>query len=224
MRHAISELVHHRAHAADASFPLHEVFFHLPEGAIRYVALDVGGWLDATEVLVEAERLTAPARGSRAWGLSLTKEEVEDAPRWAAGTTEHLAHLEAWPPLVVGPFGSTYSPILMYEQLVGSGPAGEAGAAGDAAVTELERATQWLSRPVFCDDGEVGRVEDLLFDDATLHMTHVVVGKGGLLRHEGHAVPFDRVSHMARAHTHLVLAGLSAAVAEAPAPDDLPPA
>lgn len=222
MHHRISELVHHRAHAADASFPLQEAFFDLADRKISYVALDIGGWFDATEVLVKAGKLTAPEPGGRSWGLSLSEAEVEAAPRWSAGTTEHMAHLEAWPPLIVGPFGSTYSPILMYEQLLGRGPASRPGADGDTAVTQLERATQWLGRPVEATDGESGRLEDLLFDAPGLTITHAVVGQGGLLGHEGHALPFDRVAGLAEDGHAVRLTCAAADVAEAPAPDTLP--
>ncbi|PWE33483.1 hypothetical protein DDZ14_04605 [Maritimibacter sp. 55A14] len=221
MSHAISDLVHHRARSGDARFPIHEVFFDVPGGDIRYVAVDIGGWLEATEILVAASHLDAPQAGGRDWAVSLSEEDIADAPRWRDDTSDQPWHIENWPPLVVGPFGYTYSPLLIYEQLAAGHAAADTGhpaTPGDSRVLQLERATRWLGKPVFGSDGELGKVDDLIFDTGAMKITHFVVGQGRLLSHHGHLVPFGRLRHMAEGDTHLVLDMTGAEVAKAPEP------
>ena len=84
--------------------------------ALRYVGLDVGGWLDRHVALVSAERLTwsrdAGARGLGGWRADLTREEIEgdEARLEEGGGWIDLASL---PAVVTGPFGFTVSPLLI---------------------------------------------------------------------------------------------------------------
>jgi hypothetical protein len=119
--------------------------------------------------------------------------------------------LTGWPPIIVGPFGGTYAPMLLYEQMVAGGdqpPAAEAPpeeGSGDALVHRMERATEWLGTLAFGTDGELGRVEDILFDEGRLALSQLVLGSGGLFSHRAGRIPVSAVRHMARQGTHLVL-------------------
>lgn len=209
MLHALDELMSHRLRVGERKVPVQEVFFHLGDRKIRYLAVDIGGWFDVTEVIVSADLLVLPEPGRDHWSLALDAAALESAPRWGEHATPEYADLTSWPPIVVGPFGGTYAPILLYEQMMArreaqNAPADET-AEGDAIVWRLERATEWIGRPAFGRDGELGTVEDMLFDEATRELQWLILGSGGLLRHRLGEVPLTAVRHMTRQGTHLVL-------------------
>ncbi|SDY34579.1 hypothetical protein [Citreimonas salinaria] len=156
---------------------LREAFFDPGTGLVRYMAVDIGGWLDATEVLVEADRLAPPGEEGASWMLRISESDLEAAPRWHEGMAEERIDLRAWPPVLVGPFGSTYSPLLMFEQLIAEQREHELPPApdGDRLVRPLEEVGSWIGLPAFCTDGEIGPVADLLFEIDTRRVVTVAI-------------------------------------------------
>jgi hypothetical protein len=222
MLQSLTDLMERRLHVADRKIRADEVFFDPRDRRLRYLAVDIGGWFDIKEVIVAADLLVAPAEGRDHWSLRLDEAALEAAPRWGERGMDAPVDLTAWPPIIVGPFGGTYAPMLLYEQVVAQGrDAGQSEppeeGSGDALVYRLERATEWLGTLAFGTDGELGRVEDILFDEATLTLARLVLGSGGLFSHRAGAVPVSAVRHMARQGTHLVL-DISTADVEQPPP------
>jgi hypothetical protein len=222
MLQSLTDLMERRLHVADRKIRADEVFFDPRDRRLRYLAVDIGGWFDIKEVIVAADLLVAPAEGRDHWSLRLDEAALEAAPRWGERGMDAPVDLTAWPPIIVGPFGGTYAPMLLYEQVVAQGrDAGQSEppeeGSGDALVYRLERATEWLGTLAFGTDGELGRVEDILFDEATLTLARLVLGSGGLFSHRAGAVPVSAVRHMARQGTHLVL-DISTAEVEQPPP------
>ena len=210
MLQSLTELMERRLHLADRKVRADEVFFDPKDRRLRYLAVDIGGWFDVTEVIVSADLLVPPAEGRDHWSLRLDAAALEAAPRWGESGMAAPVDLTGWPPIIVGPFGGTYAPMLLYEQMVAAGqetarPEPPEAESGEALVWRLERATEWLGRLAFGTDGELGRVEDILFDDETLTLARLVLGSGGLFSHHAGEVPVSAVRHMARQGTHLVL-------------------
>jgi hypothetical protein len=209
MLQSLADLMDRRLRVAERNVRAVEVFFDPKERRLRYLAVDIGGWFDVEEVLVSAELLVPPDDGRDHWSLRLDADALAAAPRWGERVTAAPADLTGWPPVIVGPFGGTYAPMLLYEQMMAAESAvpsspPETGP-GEALVHRLERATEWLGAPAFGTDGELGRVDDILFDIATLKLARLVLGSGGLLSHRAGEVPIAAVRHMARQGTHLVL-------------------
>lgn len=212
MLHSLKDLVHSRLHVGDRTVTVDEVFFDSVERRLRYLAVDIGGWFSVHEVIVSAALLEAPGE-TGGWGLRLDEAALEAAPRWHDRMTDEPVDLTGWPPIIVGPFGDTYAPMLMYEQLVARGRAGTVPAetdgpsegSGEAMVYRLERVTEWLGLLAFGRDGELGRIDDILFDDATLGLERLVLGSGGFLSHRAAEVPLSALRHMAHQRTHVVL-------------------
>jgi hypothetical protein len=198
-----------RLRVADRKVTADEVFFDRDDRKIRYLAVDIGGWLEVREVIVAADLLEPPGVMGGGWSLRLEETALEAAPRWHAGMTGEGMDLTGWPPIIVGPFGGTYAPMLLYEQLIDSSrrtdeSAPESGS-GDEMVYRMERATEWLGLLAFGRDGELGRIEDMLFDGTTLKIERLVLGSGGLLSHRVAEVPLSALRHMANQRTHVVL-------------------
>jgi hypothetical protein len=224
MLHSLKELMDDRLRVAGRGARVDDAFFDPDVRRLKYLAVDIGGWFSVDEVIVAADLLVPPAGGEEHWTLRLDEEAIAHAPRWGAEESPAPLDVMGWPSIIVGPFGGTYAPIMMYEQLVASReetvarPPSEGS--GDALVWRMDRATEWLGRPAFGTDGELGQVEDLLFDDRTLDVSWFVLGSGGIFAHRTGAVPISALRRMARGGTHLVF-DLAKAEAEAIRP---PPA
>ncbi len=210
MLQSMSELLNATVKAEGRSCVLREVFFDLSARRIQYVALDIGGWLDIEEVLVEADRLAPPTEDDPHWHVEMTGEELAQAPHWTLGETEQQFDLTAWPPILVGPFGGTYSPMLLYEQMreVSSGEAATGASYSndvEKEIVKLERGSIWIGLPAYGRAGELGTVLDILFDPETLRLETLKVGESGFFHSEEHREPFASVRHLAEQGTHVVL-------------------
>ncbi|WP_375257324.1 hypothetical protein [Citreimonas sp.] len=202
---------------------LREAFFDPGSGLVRYLAVEIGGWLDTTEVLVEADRLAPPQEEGQAWTLRIAEADLEAAPRWHEGMAEDRVDLRAWPPVLVGPFGSTYSPLLMFEQMIAEQREHELPPApdGDKLVRPLEEIGSWMGLPAFCTDGEIGTVADLLFETGTHRVVSVAIapktavsshsddeeasdGTTGMDDHGRIRLPLTGLRHRPKQGTHLV--------------------
>jgi hypothetical protein len=210
MLQSLKDLMESRLHVADRKVRADEVFFDARDRRLKYLAIDIGGWFDIDEVIVSTDLLVPPGEGQDHWSLLLDEAALEAAPRWGERGMDPPVDLTGWPPIIVGPFGGTYAPMLLYEQMVAGADRSarterpEEGS-GDALVYRVERATEWLGTLAFGTDGELGRVEDILFEEGRLTLSQLVLGSGGLFSHRAGKIPVSAVRHMARQGTHLVL-------------------
>ena len=209
MLHSLNDLMQSRLHVADRKVRADEAFFDPKDRRLRYLAVNIGGWFEIDEVIVSADLLVPPDAQRDHWSLTVDEAALGAAPRWGEHGLQEPADLTGWPPIIVGPFGGTYAPMLLYEQMVArspeSAPTAPSDGRGDEMVYRMERATEWLGIPAFGTDGELGRVEDMLFEDQTLELEWLVLGRGGVFSHRTAEVPVSAVRHMARQGTHLVL-------------------
>ncbi len=173
----MTDLMGRKGESDGQTFPVTEIFFHEPTGRLRYVALGTGGWLTREEVLVRADRFGVPEEGSSHWPVTLSAEHIEEAPTWHGGDASGPPiHLENWPPIVVGPFGGTTSPLMMWAELAESEHEDHRhGPSGDSRVAKLERASQRLGGEVFGSDGLLGTLADMTVDPETFEIHHFVV-------------------------------------------------
>ena len=214
---SIKDLLGRKAESDGQTFTVTEIFFHEPTGRLRYAALGVGGWMTRDEVLVRADRFDTPEPGARVWPVTLSAEAIESAPSWHGGQASGPPiHLENWPPIVVGPFGSTISPLMIAAEFAETEHEDHPhGASGDRSVARLERASQRLGGEVFGRDGLLGKLADLTVDPETLEIHHFVVRTDG----GEHAVPYANLRHLAHNATHTVLNLDMAGLRAHPAPD-----
>lgn len=209
MLHSLKDLIGATAMAGDRKCALREAFFHIEDGRIRHLAVDLGGWLDVDEVIVPADMLEAPEGDGESWRLSLTEAALRQAPGWDAGNREVEIDMASWPPVVVGPFGHTVSPMLIYEQM--RGPCDpEQRDKGDRLVRRMQHASRSFGLPVFSASGEERELLDLKFDPNTMTIQHLVVGERGLLTTSGKELPYKAIRHMAAQGTHLVVVDMEA--------------
>ena len=179
--------------------------------AVRYVGLDVAGWLGGHVALVPAERLARWSDGlTTGWRAEVDREEVE-ADEARLEESSGPLDLTALPPIVTGPFGNTVSPMLMAVGLMSEGreeapphPPGAEAAAPEAPrdrARALDRAHDWLDAPIAARLDVIGRgaeagpeIVDLLIDPDGMRLDRAVIASGGTWR----AVPMDRLGERGR--------------------------
>jgi len=176
-------------------------------GEVRFVQVDVGGWLAVDDVLIATTRLSRPATPGDPWLLEMTEAQLAQAPRWADSAALDFA---AWPPVMVGPFGNAMSLPLLSAQMHANTPTATPSATSQAAflTRPLEPMAGLLERPVFARDGELGAVADLWMQAETWTMDHLVIETPG--PSDPIVVPFKAVRHRGASDGHIVLAGARA--------------
>ena len=196
----LTDLMRRHATTGEHRFAVTEVFFHERTGQLRYVALRTGDAFEHDDTLVSAGRFSPVGDGD--WKVYLAEADIRAAPGWNSGESHRIpVALEAWPPIIVGPFGETTSPLMFYAAMLeaetGAEPAPPSGRRADARVDRLERATRRLGGEVFGADGFLGRLDDMVVAPVGLAVTDLVV--------DGRHVPYARLRHMADEGTHTVL-------------------
>ncbi|SES05902.1 hypothetical protein SAMN04490244_105116 [Tranquillimonas rosea] len=180
MRYTLTDLMSLSAATADEEFSVVEIF-HDPETLkIAYVALDIGSWLESHEVLVEIDRFGTPDVDAGRWPLSLTHDEVTHAPSWSHEDQAADMPLD-WPPLVVGPFGGTYSPLLLWVQAheESQRESGESAPDAPAGFSRMEQSGSWIGSDCFTDAGELGKLMDLEVEPGPFRLTHALIDHDG---------------------------------------------
>lgn len=205
MQISVTELLQHKAQLGDTNYPVCGVFFHPGDWRVAYLAIETGGVLSPDQVLIEAARFGAPLPGESTLPLSALSREIEEAPRWYPEDREDGASLlAALPPLVIGPFGTTHAPLMLFAQA--------SGAVEDAQEQErpdelrhLHRASTWLGALVFGTKGELGRLADFQIDWEARKLCALVVSDGTAPSARRHVVPMDKLHLLAEQDDHLVL-------------------
>ena len=197
MRNSLRGLLAGTVRVEDRDLPVSDAWID-PEGmALRYVGLDLGGWLGRHVALVSARRLAWVDDGLvGSWRAEVTREEIEgDEARLEEGGG--TIDIRALPPVLTGPFGYTISPMLIGAGLMAEAEEGAPPRApadeeegGEVAPRDraraLDRAGDWLDRPVAARHdvagraGEAGpRIADMLIDPGEMRLTHVVIDADG---------------------------------------------
>lgn len=229
----ISKLIALEADVDGERLAINEIFFDSSSGALRHLALHVDDWISGSEALVPTDFVERPRPQDGLWPVNVDRDTVEQAPRWSHEDTEQhddagsIFDLSNWPPLIVGPFGGTYAPMLLQAQLADEGVTNSPGTAerelvdpdsDPALLRGLARASEWLGREAFGDDGMLGTITDLLVDTEAFRVTHLVLRTADAGER---AVPLSRFRYTAKGGSHAVLSGGIAGLAQEPTPESL---
>ncbi|MCE8006133.1 PRC-barrel domain-containing protein [Aestuariivita sp.] len=210
MLRSLDDLTRFTAVAADASFPIKDVFFSLSDRTLVYLLVDTGSWFDSDTVLVSAGLISDVSTDARTLTLDTDESQIRAAPEWHE---EHASLLSAMPPIVVGPFGNTISPAMM----VAIASASMESEPADTTLTQtLEHYGKIKGMDVFGSDNQLGTLVDLLVDFETRKITHLVIDNGKVLAGRQLLVPIEKLRYQAEQGTHLVLALTSSELEDAP--------
>ncbi|QFU10204.1 hypothetical protein PARPLA_00231 [Rhodobacteraceae bacterium THAF1] len=179
MTRRLSDLLNLTATTGDSKLPVRAVFHDRQTLELRQVAVDAGSWLSRHEVLVAIDRFDAP--GDETWPLRISEDDLKNAPEW-----EHTDSAIGLPPLVTGPFGYTFSPMMMAagmatstERAMPGVPENQQDIVGQdehGRLAGLERSSDLVGPDAFGPNGRIGEVTDLLLSD-DLQIVALIVGK-----------------------------------------------
>jgi uncharacterized protein YrrD len=172
---------------------LRDLLFEDAASAVRYLVVETGGWLFGREVLLAPAAVGSVDPKGRAIETGLTTAQVKDSPSLGdeqAFTREHEAALHRhydWAPYWQG---TTAAGLAPQWGLLGLPPAPAhddpierelAAAEREHAESTLRSAREVVGYYVEATDGEIGHVADLLIDDASWTIRHLVVDTGNWL-------------------------------------------
>lgn len=182
---SIYDLIGRELRAPVGPARLEDAHFDPDTGEIRYFEVALGNWLNSDRALVSAARLSTPTHQDGLFTLEMTEREAREAPVWEGTRLLDRLNIETWPPMILGPFGNGTSPLLAYAGLrvnAGGLPPDAKAKDPDALIAPLERAKDWRGLAVFGWDGEIGPLEDLLFEPATRSIRKLGVRVDGVRR------------------------------------------
>ncbi len=166
---------------------LRDVLFEDADSAIRYLVVETGGWLLGREVLLAPAAVGAVEPQRRVIATALTTRQVKDSPvlddqQALSREHEELLHRHYdWAPYWQG---TTAAGLAPQWGLLGlpPAPAQDDPILRELAAAELERgeptlrsAREVVGYYVAATDGDIGHVEDLLIEDASWTIRHLVI-------------------------------------------------
>lgn len=206
MRYALSDLVRYKARIGqeDDRFGVSEVFFSSTDWEPRYIALEIGSWLDREHVIVRFDLVGEIHTEDRELQIRATRDDVEAAPHWdGAVLPQPVAGTGALPGLVAGSFGAQSTRLAV------APPAPPEDTNDPEAVRieeTLERVSVWRGMDVIGTDGPLGHVDDLLMDKDSRRITDVVVDHGAFLTGRQLIVPVSKVAGIDEAGREVTMA------------------
>lgn len=159
--------------AKAGDFNIADLMFDPVDHSVNYAVLDGGGWVMNTDVLLHADRLKGFEPTDKNWPAQMSEGDLADAPRIGG---DNVVDLSALPPVIVGPFGMTYSPILMAAQLLGYPVTKDR--ITKHAEERLERMSEWMGAVVFNAEGPIARIVNMHIDTETMRVVEVKLAMG----------------------------------------------
>ncbi len=184
MLHSIQTIQGFKIGASDGDIGTVEVaYFDDARWAIRYLVTDTGGWLSGRKVLISPRSIQSIDWPNEILRTALTRDQVEKSPsidthepverQHEMEYSKYYGHSSYWD----GPYlwGMGVVPIMTpIGELVPPHPYPDAEnrAVGDP---HLRSSGEVLSYYVGASDGDIGHVEDFLFDDETWAIRYLVI-------------------------------------------------
>jgi len=213
MLRSLRELDGYKLEATDGEIGhCRDFLFDDRDWTVRYMVADTGGWLSGRKVLISPAQLGEPAWNHRRLPVALTRQQIEDSPpldsdapvsRQYEQTFNAFHSLPAyW--LGSGLWGRYPLPSDMTQPIPQTGiaptpPATEQPPeppAVEAPPTHLRSLDEVHGYTVFAaggEDGRAGQVADLVFDDRSWAVRHLLMDTSRLPLSKKVLVPVDQV-------------------------------
>ncbi|MEJ6391811.1 PRC-barrel domain-containing protein [Gymnodinialimonas sp. 2305UL16-5] len=186
-----TKLTEFSLHSNAGQFRVTDLVFDPADGAARMVLFDDGKWLFNDEMAVGIDRMEAFDAENATWHARIQPGEIREARTVASVPVD----ITALPPIVIGPFGTTQSPLLLLTQLFGNLAHGAA-----SVPSQLERVSDWIGAPVFGPTGPIAQIIDLHIDTQARRVTEVTLGLGA----QRVRVPFHTLRHFVQSEGYAV--------------------
>ena len=189
MLRSLKEIIGYRLQAKDDEFgKVRDFLFDDREWIVRYVVADTRNWLPGQKVVIPPKEAGTPDWSGHELPLSLTREEVKSAPPLDEHEPVSRKHEEAlhnyfeWQPYWFGgnvPRGTLKPGQERIGEKRDPEPALEKREA--RAESHLRSMDTLLGYTIEAADGEIGHVDDMIFEDDTWAIRYVVVDTRNLL-------------------------------------------
>jgi hypothetical protein len=150
---------------------------------VRYLVVDVGHWLKRRDAVLPISALDAPDWSHRLARTRLTKQQVHDSPdvdtekpvsrQQELAMQEYFGPLASWVDRTTGVAMPTQTTYPMRTP-------------GDP---HLRSATHVLGYEVWATDGQIGRLDGFVMDEASWHIGFLDVKAGGRLDYRSTLIP-----------------------------------
>lgn len=153
--------------------------------AVRYVVLDTGKWLPGRRVLISPLSISRTDWSAGRLLLAISRSEVKDSPgveshqpvsrRQERDYLDYYGYPYYW--ASAGLWGAHAVPMLPTPEQIAAHRANAAAAERDAAEsgdTHLRSASEVAGYVVRATDGDLGHIDDILFDDVSWALRYLV--------------------------------------------------
>lgn len=175
-----------KIHATDGEIgSVEDCFFDDERWIVRYLVVNTGGWLLGRRVLISPIAIDRIDRPHHCLDVHLTRQQVADSPAMDSDRSispreevEYYRYFR-WPVYWMG--GMAWGAAAFPGLLLPIGPIESEeseSSEGTPLVPEhhIRSASEISGYYLQATDGEIGHVEDLLFDDKTWEVSHLVAG------------------------------------------------
>jgi uncharacterized protein YrrD len=201
MLHSFDRLRKGEVHATDGSIgSMTDLYFDDSSWVVRYLIIDTGKWLPGRRVLVSPLAMIRSRQTEEHLELDLTMDQVRHSPdidtdRPVSRQAElDLFNYYGWVPYWMLPVMAPAIPPNVLgspEERERSAEAGHTG--GDP---HLQSGREAIGYTVQATDGDIGHIDDFLFDDETNTIRYLVVATGNWLTGKRVVIPPERVSDL----------------------------
>lgn len=186
MLHTLSELVGYSVHSTDGEVGnVKNFFFDDITWEIRYLVVDVGSWLERRDVVLAISTVEQPNRKKKSFNVRLTKEQVQNSPdvdtekpvsrQQEIAMEEYFGKLAAW----VHHNLDWGAPI----------PTGRKYPVHTKEDPHLRSVRDLFGYEIRGTDGEIGRLEGFIMDDASWHIGYLDIKAGEWLLDRSVLIP-----------------------------------
>lgn len=189
--HAASRTCGCRVLATDGEVGrLKDLYFDDEKWTVRYLIVHTGSWLEGRQVLVSPYAVRFVDSPARMIVIDLTREKVAGSPtietmlpisrQQETDFCMYFGYPMYWPGVTYWHAGATPSP----HRVCGRAVPAEVEPAGQSfrdRANHLHSARDTVGFQVGAEDASLGRVEDILFDERTWAIRHLLVGTRGWL-------------------------------------------
>ncbi|WP_118138302.1 PRC-barrel domain-containing protein [Oceanicella sp. SM1341] len=186
--------------------PVEDLYFDGSRWSLTHIVADTGSWLESRRTVIGAGLAAKPDFETLEWPVRVSQEQIRAAPRPESFPAEErsaeewgLFDLDAMPPILIGPMGETYSPLMLEAQLQHWANDETEESEARKALPErpsaaLIRSTNaLLGHEISATDGEIGTISDVLVDLDSMTLRHIVVDTGNWLPGRQVVLPVERI-------------------------------
>ena len=167
---------------------IQDIYFDDQSWSVRYLVVDTGSWLNRGQILISPQALRGVSRAPDEFSTALTRRDVEDCPRPESHLPvsrqyeKRLHKHYAWEPYWLNPrdtrggmyaFPGNKKPSSMQseESVEDRAMRNEMQNQVDAHLRSLKEICKY---GIHATDGSIGEITDLLIDNDTWRVTHLV--------------------------------------------------